>query len=110
MLTVQRDSDLVVTGVMNPVKANVIGDVGHFIHPQGCGGLDCQRLGFSGFVFWGMVDGFVQLSSQNLHNAVGVGVVVDGRTLSRVPYQKKLWKLVKPSGKDTLFQLTMLAL
>lgn len=88
---------------MNPVKTNIISDVGDFVHPQSCSGLDSQRLGFPWFVFRGMVDGFVQLSGQDLHNAVSIGMVVNGRTLSRVPHEKKLRMSVGSLGEAIMY-------
>lgn len=88
----QRDSDLIAAGIVDPMETDIIGDVGYPIHSVGFGRFDTQRLGFPWFIFWGVVDCFVQFPSQNFHDAVGVGVVVDRRSFARVPYEEKLYK------------------
>lgn len=86
----QRNCDLAAAGIVDAMKADVVGNVGNPIHAVSLGRLDTQRLGFTRVLLWGVIDFFVQLSSQDLHDAVGIGVVVDGRAFPRVPYEEKL--------------------
>lgn len=37
-----------------------------------------------------MVDRFGQFASQNLHDAMGIGMVVDGGAFAWIPYQQQL--------------------
>lgn len=74
----QRNGELTAARIVDTMKADIIGDVGHPIHAVGLGRLDAQRLGFSRAILWVVVDCLVQLPGQDLHDAVGIGVVVDG--------------------------------
>lgn len=89
-LTMQGNSNLTAAGIVDTVKADVIGDVGNPIHAVRLGRLDTQRLGPARFLLWGVIDCLMQLSSQDLHDAVGIGMIVDGGAFPRVPYEEKL--------------------
>lgn len=88
----KRDGYTVVARVMNPVKTNVVGDVSDFVHPKCLRRLDREWLRFC-TCFWGVVHRFVELSRQDLHDAMGIGMVVNRRALARVPDQKQLFSL-----------------
>lgn len=88
----QRNGEPIAARIVDTMKADIIGDVGHPIHAVRLGRLDFQRLGFSRPILWVVIDCFMQLPGQDLHDAVGIGVVVDGRAFPGVPYKEKLWQ------------------
>lgn len=94
------------------MKPDVIRDIRHFIHSKGVGRFDCQGFYVPGFASRRMVDCFMELTGEDLHDTVGIGVVMDRRALARVPHKKKLFQVNTRHHNqiDTGGQLTMFAL
>lgn len=96
--TVQRHRDPILLGIGNPVQADLVADVGHLIRLIRRVLLDLQRA-IVVFRRWRMVDGFIQLAVEDLHDTVRVGVIVDGGSLFGVPDQQQLVESVLDTNR-----------
>lgn len=77
----QRDGDVSRGWVGDLVEPDLVVNVGHFVGGVG-GGFD--EGGPSAGGWGGRVQGFLEGAFEDFHDAVGVGVVVDGAAFSRV--------------------------
>lgn len=88
-LTVKRHSDLVTTRVVDPMESDIIGDIRHVVH-----GVFLIRCDFQ----WTMIRllirdavyGLLKCACEDLHDTVGIGVVMDGRTFPGIPDEEEL--------------------
>lgn len=86
----QRYRNLVGAWVMNPMQANIVGDISHIVGLMSAFGFNHQRAGLCGLLVWGFIDCLDQLASEDFHDAMSVGMVVDRGALVGIPHEKKL--------------------
>ncbi|AOW07005.1 uncharacterized protein YALI1_F15367g [Yarrowia lipolytica] len=88
----QRDSHLGFAGVFDSMQADFVGHVGHLL--LGSNRLLDDLHGALDTFLGPLVESLHQVALEDLHDAVGVGVVMDARALSGVPNQQKQVGLV----------------
>jgi hypothetical protein len=89
-LTVERNSNLVTTRVINPMQANIIRDIRDIVHRMPRIRLDIQRTRTLRPLIGDVIDSLLQCASQDLHDAMGIGMVVDGGPFPGVPDEEEL--------------------
>lgn len=89
-LTVQRNSNLIFLWVHDPMQTDLVTDIRNFVSLVRCLLLDRQRGIMAPFGVWRVVYHFIQFSPENLHDAVRISVIMDGRAFLRVPDQNQL--------------------
>ena len=70
------------------MKANLVGDISNLIRVIDSLFLDLQRMdrGVSGFRL--LVDGLGKVALEDLHDTVGIGVIVNQAAFARVPHNE----------------------
>jgi hypothetical protein len=67
------------------VEADLIRDVGNLVRVVNSLFLDLQRMDRGITTFRLVVDGFGKVASENFHDTVGIGMIVDQAAFARVP-------------------------
>lgn len=88
----QRDGDLGFAGVLDSMQTNLVGHVGHLLF--GSNRLLDDLHGTLDTLLGPLVESLDEISLEDLHDAMGVGVVMDARALSGVPHQQQKVGLV----------------
>lgn len=76
---------------MNPVKANVVGDVCYLVYPVRHHALHSQGFVVV-FVSWILIDRLRKLAREHFQDTVRIGMVMNGRTFSGVPNEQELFQ------------------
>lgn len=67
------------------MKADLVGDVGDFVRVVYSLFLDLQRMDGGVATFWLVIDGLGQVTLENLHDTVSIGVIVNQAAFAGVP-------------------------